>query len=79
VIIEKLFAAVVLMVCIAMLAHMAIGERRRYRVDAALRRAYEATRQFARRLRRRGPSRAEIERAAQDAIRRARERRNKLH
>jgi hypothetical protein len=78
-VIETLLAAVVLVICFAMLAHMAIGERRRRRLDAALHSAAAAARRLALRVRRRGPSRAETERAAQDAIRRARERRNKLH
>jgi len=76
--IEKLFAAAVLAICIAMLVRMAIGERRRWRLDAASRRFADKTRALARRIVRRGPSRAEAERAAQDAIRRARDRR-KLH
>ena len=35
--IEKIFAAVVLAVCALLLVRLVIGERRRYRLDAALR------------------------------------------
>jgi hypothetical protein len=76
---NQVLAAIVLVICIGMLVHMAIGERRRYRLDAMLRQWWEAIRRFAKRQRRRAPTRAEAERAAQDAIRRARERRNKMH
>jgi hypothetical protein len=77
-VIEQLLAAVVLAACVAMLARMAIGERRRRRLDAALREAGHSARRLWLRLRRRAPSSAEAQRAAQDAIRRARDRR-KLH
>jgi uncharacterized protein YdaU (DUF1376 family) len=36
---QQILAAVGLVVCVLMLAHMALGERRRARLDASLRRA----------------------------------------
>jgi hypothetical protein len=78
-VIDHLLAALVLVTCIVMLGRMALGERRRRRLDAQFQVAADAVRHFVQRLLRRGPSRADAERAARDAIRRARERRNKLH
>ncbi len=74
---EKLFSAVVLVMCVLMLLRLCLGERLRERVDGAMRR-------FGARVRRLGgragqwrkwrQSRAAAEREAQEAIRRARHR-----
>jgi hypothetical protein len=71
VIIETIFAAAVLALCVALLLRMALPERRRLRIDARLRRMWWSLRDAALRLRsRRGDARSAA-REAEDAIRRA--------
>ncbi|MCW7539622.1 hypothetical protein OOT46_17395 [Aquabacterium sp. A7-Y] len=69
---EKLFAAVVLAVCLVMLGRMLIGERRRRRMDALLGPLWQGAWWRLRALRRRGPARRDAARAAEEAIARAR-------
>jgi hypothetical protein len=69
--IERVLAAVVLAVCAAMLLRLLIGQRRRYRLDAALRRSWFRLRHAAVSARRWRSSRREAARVANDAIRRA--------
>ena len=72
----KIFAAVVLAVCALLLVRLVIGERRRYRLDAALRTVGHAARRVARSAQMawhwRGARRAS-KKAAVEAIRRARD------
>lgn len=68
---EKIFASVMVACCAVFLAREAIGERRRYKLDAAVRRAWSACRRVATRLVRSRASRTDAERVAQDVIRRA--------
>jgi hypothetical protein len=72
--IEQLFAAVGLALCVAMLVRMAIGARRRHRLDAVLRRTWWSARWRALRIWRWRSARREAARAAEEAIRRARTR-----
>ena len=76
---EKMFAALALAVCAVLLLRLLIGERRRYRFDAAARRVWVALRRFGLWLRRSGAwlyhwrsSRRNAAQAAEEAIRRAR-------
>jgi hypothetical protein len=76
--IDRVLAAIVLAVCAVMLVRLSIGERRRYRFDAALRRvwygmrrSWYATGHWFGSIRRRRSARREAEQVAQDAIRRA--------
>jgi hypothetical protein len=69
---EKLVAALTLVVCVVLLVRLMLGERRRYRFDAAARRAWFACRTVARRAVRWPTARKEAAAAAEDAIRRAR-------
>jgi hypothetical protein len=63
-------AAVALAVCVVMLVRLAVGARWRARGDAALQRAWRAVRGMALSVR----HRREAARAAEEAIKRARER-----
>ena len=66
--IERLFAAIALTFCVLLLVRLLIGERRRGRVDAALRRAWVLARRAAS-----WPGRRRAAaRVAKDAIKRAR-------
>jgi hypothetical protein len=78
-VLEKLFAGFMLLVCVVMLIRLAIGERRRWRLDAALhrawlrtRRAYASTRLRIVTLYRWRASRKAAAEATEQAIRRAR-------
>ncbi len=68
---ERVFAAVVFAVCLALLLRLTLGARRRARLDAALRRAWQAVRGAVISLR----HRREAGRVAEEAIRRARDKR----
>ncbi|KAB2868377.1 MAG: hypothetical protein IT503_15210 [Burkholderiaceae bacterium] len=77
---EKSFAAVVLLMCLAVLVRMMLPRAARSRVDRSLQRAWWWTRDAFVRLRRRSRvSRADAQRQARDAIERAARRKNKLH
>jgi thiamine biosynthesis lipoprotein ApbE len=67
---DRLLAAVVFAVCIAMLLRLVIGARRRQRLDAALQRATRAARALVGSVR----HRRDAARAADEAIERARRR-----
>jgi hypothetical protein len=76
--IERVFAAIVLAICAVLLMRVLIGERRRYRFDAAARRVWYALRRtwlsihrWAVSIPKRRTARRDAERVAQDAIRRA--------
>ncbi len=74
---EKLFSAVVLVMCVLMLLRLCLGERRRERVDGALRRSGLRLQRLARQAgqwRKWRQSRAAAAREAEEAIRRARHR-----
>ncbi|HEX6018370.1 MAG TPA: hypothetical protein VFZ28_09735 [Burkholderiaceae bacterium] len=77
--IEKPLAAVILLMCLAMLVRMALPRALRARVDRSLQRAWWWTRDAFVRLRRRRVSRADAQRQARDAIERAARRKKKLH
>lgn len=68
---DRVLAALALATCAVLLVRLVIGERRRARVDAALRRAWRAVRDIAGSARRR----REAARVAEEAIKRARSRR----
>jgi hypothetical protein len=68
---ERVFAAVVFAVCVVLLLRMMLGARRRARLDATLRRAWQAVRGAVVSLR----HRREAARVADEAIKRAREKR----
>ena len=73
--IERTFAALVLAACAVLMLRLLMGERRRYRFDAAMRRAALALRRWALTLRHWRASRRAAEQAAKaadDAIARAR-------
>ena len=77
--IERVFAAIVIAVCTVLLVRLLIGERRRYRFDAAAHRVWAALRRFGLWLQRRAlslyhrrSSRRAAAQAAEEAIRRAR-------
>jgi hypothetical protein len=69
--IEKFLAGGVLLVCVALLLRLALGEQHRQRVDAATSRAAFAGRRLARRLWFWRTHRQRAAREAEDAIRRA--------
>ena len=74
--IEKTLAAVVLAVCALLLLRLVIGERRRYRLDAALRGVAHSAQRAARSVQsawRWGGARRASKKAAIEAIRRARD------
>ena len=70
--VETVFAGITLAVCVAMLLRLMLGDRRRQRFDAVVRRAWAACRRIALRTFRWRSSRREAAAAADDAIRRAR-------
>jgi len=70
-VLEQIFAAVALLVCVALLLRMALPERRQQRVDAACRQAMQRARQLARRLWFWRAHRQRAAREAEEAIRRA--------
>lgn len=67
--IEKVFAAVGLIICLVLMARLLAGPRRRVKFDTWARDAWESVRH----LHRRRASRKTAERVAEEAIRRARE------
>ena len=76
--IDQVLAAIALAICAVMLLRLLIGERRRYRFDAAMRRAWYKVRnrwvaisRWFGSIRRRRSAQREAEQVAQDAIRRA--------
>ncbi len=76
---QQIFAGLVLATCALLLVRLVIGERRRYRFDAAARRLWFTLRRFALWLRRKAvslwhwrSSRRQAAEAAEEAIRRAR-------
>ena len=70
-VIERLLAGLTLALCIFLLVRLAVGARRRERLDAAVRRAALATRFHAVRLWHWPARRHEAKRSAEEAIRRA--------
>ena len=77
---EKSFAAIVLIMCVAVLVRMMLRPRLRARVDRALQRTWWWCRDVAARLRRRPRiSSADAQRQAQEAIERAARRKKNLH
>lgn len=68
---EAILAATALAICVALLARLALGDHRRQRVDARLRRAGWRIRQGAMRVWHWRTHRQHAARAAEDAIRRA--------
>jgi hypothetical protein len=70
-VIEKLFAGIVLAVCLALMLRMLLGARRRARFDAAARRAWGNSQHFLRSAYHWRSHRREAERTADEAIRRA--------
>ena len=77
---EKSFAAVILIMCLAMLVRMLLRPQQRERVDRALQRAWWWCRDVLSRLRRRPRvSSADAQREAREAIERAARRKKNLH
>jgi len=77
---EKPFAAVILLMCLAMLVRMLLPQRLRSRVDRAAQRGWWWTRDALARLRHRPRiSSADAQREAREAIERAAQRKKKLH
>ena len=70
--VEMVFAGITLAVCVVLLLRLMLGQRRRQRFDAAVRRAWAGCRRSALRTFRWRSSRREAAAAADDAIRRAR-------
>jgi hypothetical protein len=70
---EKILAGIVLAACAVMLVRLMLGERRRYRFDAAMRRAYAACRRSVMSIPRWRAKKRDAARAAEEAIKRARE------
>lgn len=74
---ERVFAAIVLAVCLAMLLRLVIGERRRWRLDAFVRRTWFKARHAVRSVWHWRDTRREAEKArkvADEVIQRARDR-----
>jgi hypothetical protein len=71
--IEKLFAAVLLAVCLVMLLRMALKPRQRQRLDGVLQRAWARCRSLVRRRPRQPLTQQDAARVAEEAIRKARE------
>jgi hypothetical protein len=69
---ETILAGVVLAACAVMLVRLMLGERRRWRFDATVLRAYEACKRRVRSIARWRATRRDAARAADEAIRRAR-------
>jgi hypothetical protein len=70
--VEKIFAAAMVVVCVLLLLRMLLGQRRRSRVDASLRRNGEAWQRRLRRLAAWPAAELRARREAKEAIRRAR-------
>ena len=70
--IERIVAAITLVVCLAMLLRLLAGQRRRDRLDRFLRRVFQLASRYAYRVRHFRAARREAARAAEEAIRRAR-------
>ena len=70
--IERVFAAIVVALCAVLLVRLLLNERRRYRFDAAVRRAAKALHRFWLRVYHWRSSRRNAARAAEEALRRAR-------
>jgi hypothetical protein len=68
---DRAFAWVLLAVCVVLLVRLAIGDRRRYRFDAAVRKAWYSARYSIRTYRRQRTAQRNAERVAKDVIRRA--------
>jgi hypothetical protein len=78
--IEKSFAAVILIMCLLMLVRMMLRPRTRARIDRGLQQAWWWTRDAVMRLRRRPRiSSADAQRQAREAIERAARRKKNLH
>ncbi len=71
--IGRVFAALMLLLCVVLLIRLALPVRHRRRLDAAARRAWFSLRSTARRTWHWRSSRRHAERVADEAIRRARE------
>jgi hypothetical protein len=71
-VIEKLFAGIVLAVCLVLMLRLVLGARRRARFDAAARRAWGNSQQFVRSAYHWRSHRREAERTADEVIQRAR-------
>ncbi len=69
---EQILAALVVLVCAAALVRLCLGERRRQRLDFALRSAWQRLRSQTRRVWRHRRTRRQAGREAEEAIRRAR-------
>jgi hypothetical protein len=69
---ERVFAAVVLALCVVLFVRLLIGARRRHRLDASMRRVALAMRRAVASVRHWRSSRRAAAQAANDAIRRAR-------
>ena len=69
--ITQVFAGITLALCAALFVRLLIGERRRYRLDSALRRAWRALRHHALAAWHWRARREASKRAAEEAIRRA--------
>ena len=70
--IERVFAVIVLAVCAVLMLRLLLGERRRYRFDAAMRRLWYGLRRAATAVPRWRAARSDAQKVANDAIRRAR-------
>jgi hypothetical protein len=70
--IDRGFAWVLLVVCVVLLVRLAVGERRRGRFDAAIRKAWYSLRYSIRSFRHQRVAQRNAERVAKDVIRRAR-------
>lgn len=71
--IERLFAAAGIAVCAVLLLRLLIGERWRWRLDAALHRHWRSTLSVGKRIRLWRSSRRDAAKVADEAIRRARD------
>ena len=71
--IETFLAGLVVAICVVLLARLLVGERRRYRFDAALQRLWRGIRRHAHAVWHWRDSRRNAQRLADEAIRRARE------
>ena len=69
---ERILAALVLLVCAAALVRLCLGERRRQRLDFALRDGWQRLRTQVQRLRRYRRTHRQAAREAEETIRRAR-------
>ena len=70
--VEKIFAAAVVLVCVALLLRQFLGAPRRYRLDSSLRRVGGTLKAFALGIYRGPAIRRQARREAEQAIRRAR-------